>query len=176
MYNDWDFFSFAIKDLCKGASFFQKTNPMQLHFSLTKSAEVKRKTCEGMPMSFLSEDRIEKAYKKMQDFTISQKILLVFSFLNAFFPLGKRAPICTNNLCFQSLLGHNFIVWKNTENATEGICLKKSPIKAVRAFFDMLALQLLIVRKWNKIKKEFIAAAPELTSLEFWEHYLKLKE
>lgn len=176
MYNDWDFFSFAIKDLCKGAKFFQEADPIQLHFSLMKSAETKRKICEGLPRRFLSEERIEKTYQKMQDFTISQKILLMCSILNAFSPLGKWAPICANNLCFQSLLGHNFIVWKNAENTTEGICLKKSPIKAVRSFFDMLALQLLIVRKWNKIKKEFIAAASELTSIEFWEHYLKLKE
>lgn len=175
MYNDWEFFSFAMRDLCKGASFFQKINPMQLHFSLTKSAEVKRKACKGLPTSCRSEDRIEKTYQKMQDFTISQKILLAFSILNAFFPLGKRAPICTNNLCFQSLLGHNFIVWKNTENATEGICLKKSPIKAIKAFVNMLALQILIMRKWDKIKKEYIAVAPELTSIEFWKKYLKLK-
>ncbi|PWJ66364.1 Glycosyltransferase, GT2 family [Fibrobacter sp. UWB15] len=176
MYNDWDFFSFAIKDLCKGAKFFQEADPIQLHFSLMKSAETKRKTCEGLPRRFLSEERIEKTYPKMQDFTISQKILLMCSILNAFSPLGKWAPICTNNLCFQSLLGHNFIVWKNTENATEGIRLKKSPIKAIKAFVNMLALQILIMRKWNKIKKEYIAVAPELTSIDFWEHYLKLKK
>jgi len=176
MYNDWDFFSFAIKDLCKGAKFFQEADPIQLHFSLMKSAETKRKTCEGLPRRFLSEERIEKTYQKMQDFTISQKILLMCSILNAFSPLGKWAPICTNNLCFQSLLGHNFIVWKNTENATEGIRLKKSPIKAIKAFVNMLALQILIMRKWNKIKKEYIAVAPELTSIDFWEHYLKLKK
>jgi hypothetical protein len=140
------------------------------------SAETKRKTCEGLLRRFLSEERIEKTYQRMQDFTISQKILLMCSILNAFSPLGKWAPICANNLCFQSFLGHNFIVWKHNENSDEGICFKKSPIKAVKAFFDMLALQLLIIRKWNKIKKEYITAAPELTSIDFWEKYLKLKK
>lgn len=176
MYQDWKFFSCAIKDLCKGVEFFKETDPIQLHFSLTKAAEIKRKPCEGLSKKFLSDEIIEKAYQKMLDFTISQKILLVVSILNAFSPFGKKTPICTNSHCFQLFLGRNFIVWKNDENATEGICLKKSPIKAIKAFFDMLALQILVLRKWNKIKKEYITAAPKLTSIEFWEHYLKLKE
>lgn len=175
MYIDWEIFSLAIKDLCKGGIFFQQIDPIQLHSNLAKKAVIKKCSCDEIEKDLKSEKEIESIYKKTESFFFLQKLLLIRAVLNAFTPWGCHTPICINNLCFQSFLKRNFVVWKCNENSDEGICLKKSPIKAVRAFFDMLALQLLIIRKWNKIKKEFIAAASELTSIEFWKKYLKLK-
>ncbi|WP_458449401.1 hypothetical protein [Fibrobacter sp.] len=175
MYLDWGIFSLAIRDLCKGAVAFQQIDPIQLHTNLAKKSVTKKCRCDEIEKDFLSEKEIETIYKRMEAFSFSQKILLIVSILNSLIPFGRRAPICINNLCFQSFWKRNLIVWKHNENSDEGICLRKSPIKATKAFIDMFELQLLVLRKWNKIKKEYIAAAPRLTSIEFWEHYLKLK-
>lgn len=175
MYLDWNIFSLSIKDLCKGAVAFRQIDPIQLHSSLAKKTVIEKRDCNGIKKDFFSDKEIDAIYKKMEGFSFSQKVLLIISILNAFVPVGSRTPICINNLCFQSFWKRRFIVWKCNENSDEGVCLKKSPIKALRAFFDMLALQLLIIRKWNRVKKEYIAAVSELTSIEFWKKYLKLK-
>ncbi len=176
MYIDWKMFVLAIKDLCKGANAFQQINPPQLHESLATIANIEKVKCNGLRMNFLSEKKIKEIYKKMENFSFSQKVLLIFSIINSFIPLGKTSPICINNLCFQSFWGHNHIVWKYSENIEEGVRLKKSLAKAIKALVDMFILQVLIIWKWNSVRKGFRAAVPELTSMEFWEHYLKLKE
>lgn len=176
MYQDWALFSLAIKDVCNGPTFLKQTNPVQLHKKITENFHIKKIDCKNITKDFLPIPKIEEINKKMEYFSFSQKIFFIISILNAFIPFGRCNPVCVNNLCFQSFWKRNYIVWKYSENSDEAICLRKSPTKAVKAFFDMLALQLLIIRKWNKIKKEYITAAPELTSIDFWEKYLKLKK
>lgn len=174
MYLDWKIFTLAIKELCKGAENFKKINPIQQHSMLNGISKTDKTLCKNLTKRFLSDEDIESAYKKMEKFSFSQKILLTFSILNSFIPFGKNSPICVNNLCYQNFIGHNFIIWRHNKVTEEGLCLKKSPLKALNCLFDLLALWVLIALKWNKIRKEFSNAAPELSSIEFWNSYLKL--
>ena len=172
-YIEWDIYAKAIKDLCKGANYLKKINPLQLQKELSSFGYKKENIPSNAKKIFLSDEAINEKIIFCKKKNFKRKIQLLCGIINAFLPFGKQQTLCINKKIIEFFIMNNSIFLYN-QDTKDGYYLKKRIYKSIIAFIECGKLFILTFFRWKKIQKEFKKSYNLLTSIDFWEKYLQI--
>jgi galactofuranosylgalactofuranosylrhamnosyl-N-acetylglucosaminyl-diphospho-decaprenol beta-1,5/1,6-galactofuranosyltransferase len=163
----------AFEDYLQGPNLLKKNSPEKLHQEIVQLSK-SYKTQTLQPNYYLSPPRTKaKIWQKLAS------LLTINGHLLPNFIHSDGEVMLWQNSAHAGTISRVFRKKKVTIYREENSCLLQNELDkpiGIKLIIRWLKIVIISTRKWSAIVREWKTAAPELTSMSFWQQYLKLEE